>query len=102
VVRVNTSVKIYKEVKTWDGHVANELVGEYGCWMEEGSSLVFVRGEGGRIGVTEVGRGTLFLWEDIDLTSCFFIADGRRCEVMQFYRYVDGKGKFHHMEVIYK
>ena len=102
MVRINTTIKLYKESITYEGHTVNDLMGEYEGWIEEGSNLVFVRGEGGQIGVTEMGKGTLFLWEDIDLTSCFFLVDEKRCDIVQHYKYVDGKNRFHHLEVIYK
>ena len=100
--RTNTSIQLYKEEFDWKGNRVSNLIGEFGGWIEEGSNLVFIRNSEGKIGVTEMGQGTLFLFDDVDLKDSYFIEDGKRRDVIQFYRYVDGKGRFHHIEVIYK
>ena len=100
--RTNTSIQLYRETIDWQGNRSSELLGTFDGWIEEGSNLVFVRNKEGKVGVTEMGMGTLFLFSDIDLSNCYFIEDGKRREIVQKYRYVDGKNRFHHIEVIYK
>lgn len=99
MARVNITVEIYKSINDWRGSVENSLVGTYDSWIEEGSSLVLVKETQG---LNLIGKGTLFLWDDVDLDGCYFIGDGKRREILQWYRYADDKKRFNHIEVIYQ
>ena len=102
MARVNVTIKLFREEKTWDGNVIDKDIGEYKGWMEEGSSLTFIHTDGKNIGLIWEGQGTLFLWDDLDLSKCFFMVDGKRRDIVRVSRFEDGKGRFHHLEVIYK
>ena len=102
MIRTNTTVEIYKNEVDWKGNSTPQLIGTYDGWLEHGSNLVFVRDREGRSGVTEMGKGTLFLFDDVNLDNAYFMVDGTRRDILQWYRYVDGKNRFHHIEVIYQ
>ena len=100
--RVNTTIELYREERTWDSNIINKFVGEYQGWIEEGGNLTFIHMKTDSIGLSEVGQGTLFLWDDLDLDKCFFLENGKRRDIVQNARFVDGRNRFHHMEVVYK
>jgi len=68
-------------------------------YVEEGSVLGVDRS--GRM-LHEIGRGTIFFGEDVDLTDCDVVVDGKRYKVVDVRRYVKPGGAFHHLEVVYR
>jgi len=99
----NATVRLYRRAQQKDGSVAETDLGQYEVWREEGSTIVVGRMPGGgEVIARELGRGTLFIWDDLgDVSGCVVEVGGERFQIVEARRFeLPGRG-FNHIEATY-
>lgn len=96
----NTVVTIKRKTSTGSGSFGKTVLGSFDVWLEQ-ESVAAQRRVGSITNELSIPRGTLFLFEDIDLTDCFVTIDNTDYPIDAFDRYIDRRGNFHHIEASY-
>ena len=105
MTQTNSTVTLVRKTKDWQGNLSKSTVGSYSVWLEERKSVLhhqYRRDLRGFVDEAEVSKGMFFLFSDVDLSDTLAVVDGSSFTVINWDRFKDRKGNFHHLEVFYK
>ncbi len=102
-MQTNASITFYKKTRDWKQAIGTPTnLGTFDVWLEFGTQIKW-RSVGGQGLKEEVGKGMIFLQDDIDLTDAYFTYSGEQYEVTAVDgRFPDRQQTFHHQEAIFK
>jgi hypothetical protein len=108
-MQTNASITFYRRVRNWKQEITDpEEIGTYDVWLEFGSKVVWRsigdrHSVGGQGVAEEIGKGMIFLLDDVDLTDAYFAYKGEQYEVSAIDGdFLDRQQNFHHKEVLFK
>lgn len=101
-MQTNANITLYRKTRNWKQELSTAEIGSYDVWLEFGTKVV-VRSVGGQEIKEEIGKGMIFLLDNIDLTDTYFVYENEQYEISM----VDGvfrdrQQNFHHIEAYFK
>jgi hypothetical protein len=96
----NVTCYVYSQDTSYKGEDASELEETVSGWFEQGDIITYDKHS---VGLQIVGRGTLFLWDDITVSGKKIVIGGETYLVASWARFTDPIDEsFHHIEVTLK
>lgn len=101
-MQTNATVTLYRKARDWKQELTTSEIGSFDVWLEFGTKVV-VRSVGGQAIIEEIGKGMIFLLDDIDLTDAYFIHENEQYDISLIDGvFRDRQQNFHHIEAYFK